>query len=202
MKRVLLLLLFVTLTAAALIPFFAQASHRAPRDPNDVQGVLDVRRVNVSPKRPPRYTLRTFSRWTVQELWDAGYLLVHFDSFGDEHFDYYVMIRSTGERMLGTLWRDRIRRSDYKVGGVKVWRPDRERVTVRVPLDRLNVRRAYYRWYASTLFVSDVCPRTCIDRIPDGGAIQEPLIAPTPTFTTPSPTVTVTPTPTPKKTKG
>jgi hypothetical protein len=191
------------LTVAALVPFFAQASHQNATDPNDVQGLLDVRRVHVSPERPPRYTFRTFRRWTVAEVWDAGYLLVHFDSFGNQHFDYYALVRSNGNELLGSLWRDRIRRSDYKVGNIKVWRTDRERVTVRVPLDRLNVRRAYYRWYASTLFTSDVCPHTCIDRIPDGGAIEEPLVEPTPTITvTPTPTITVTPTPTPKKTKS
>jgi hypothetical protein len=193
-KRLLPLFVFVALTLGALVPFFADAHHEDVIDPNDVDGLLDVRKVHVSPKDPPRYTFRTFGRWTTAEVWDYGYFLVHFDSNGDSHFDYYVVVRSNGNELLGSLWRDRKTQEDYKVGGVKVWRPDKNRVTVRVPLNRLKVREAYYRWYASSLYTGNSCPRTCIDRVPNRGSVEEPLVEPTPTETLPTPTLTVSPT--------
>ncbi|MEA2460115.1 MAG: hypothetical protein QOH90_292 [Actinomycetota bacterium] len=197
MKRVSLLLIVAMVGMAALVPLLARTMHADVIDRNDTQGLLDVRKVHISPKDPPRYTVRTFARWTVPEMWDAGYEVVHFDSRGDGHFDYYAMVRSDGVELKGTLFRDRKRQEDYRVSNLKVWRPDKQRVTVRVPLGSIRVpkSRSYYRWYVDTLFVGDNCRSTCIDRVPNDGSVREVLRpSPTPSIS-PSPTITILPTP-------
>ncbi|MFB3738763.1 MAG: hypothetical protein ACE14W_07335, partial [Candidatus Velamenicoccus archaeovorus] len=95
-------------TAAAVLAAGLAAAGPAPfDDPNDVRGRLDVRTVTFDPEAgPPTWTVLTFSPWTVRELWDRGFVLVRLDTMGGPRPDHYVLVRSTGTELEGSLWRD------------------------------------------------------------------------------------------------
>lgn len=208
MKRVVLGggALFVV-AALAVVPLLAWANHQDATDGNDTRGPLDVRTVQVKGTRSkPKWRVTTYGRWGPRSIWDKGYGLVYFDSFGDEHFDHYALVRSNGFALEATLWRDRKRRDDVRVGKLHVARTDKRSFTVRVPLRRLDIPQArlVYRWYAQTIVVTRDCPRTCFDRAPNDGAVTEPVPEPAPPISPPpTPSIRpVTPSPTPSATQG
>ena len=84
---------------AVALPLLASARHLDVQDPNDTRGLLDVRRVQVVGTDRPRFTVLTFGRWTTADIYDRGFLLVYLDTFGDERFDYYALLRSVGGSM-------------------------------------------------------------------------------------------------------
>ena len=202
-KRWLLVVAIVCMGALSL-PFLATAQHAAVQDGNDTRGALDVRRVKVDFTSRPRWTIGTWGPWTVQQVWDRGYFLVHLDTFGSGRMDYYALIRSDGYAMRGTLVRDRESRPDYTVSSIKAYKGSRNTLRVRFPLSkmRLGRQRLSYRWNVQTILSGSSCATSCFDFAPNRGAVEEPIpgrIPPTPTPTitvTPTPTVTVTPTPT------
>jgi len=183
--------------AAVAVPLIASARHVDVVDPADTRGALDISRVKVQGTEKPRWHIVTFDRWTAKQIWDKGFALVYFDAFGDDRFDHYALVRSVGDRMRGTLYRDRVKKRDYTVGRLEVWRPNRRTVVVKVPLEKLRIgsHRLFYRWYSQTLMTNTNCRRVCFDRAPDQGAIEEPTAEPAPS---PSPSVTVIPTPAPE----
>ena len=185
--------------ALGALGFVASANHVSLEDQNDTRGLLDVRRVQLHGSERPRWKVITWAGWTTAETWDAGYVTVLLDTIGDERPDYYVLAGSAGNRMYGQLWRDRSNKRDRRLGPVKVWRPNRTSVSIRLPLRKLNVgeRRAFYRWRIETLFTGDRCRRTCFDLAPNDGYVVQPLGDPTPD---PVPTITITPTITPQPT--
>jgi hypothetical protein len=157
----------------------ASAHHVDVTDPDDVDGVLDLRRVSLYGK-PPVWSLKTRRPWRARTIWDRGFLLVALDTFGSARYDYYALIRSDGRRLRAALWRDRSRKKDYRVTWLKTWRPDRRRVKVRLPLRTMTFgkRRRFYRWYSQTLLTGPDCRRTCIDVAPDRSGVREPLRPP------------------------
>jgi hypothetical protein len=188
-------------TAAALA---GGASSRAQvQDPNDTRGLLDVRRVWFEPEAgPPRWTIVTFSPWTVEATRERGSVFVFLDTIGDTRFDYYAVILSNGRHLSGSLWRDPKRGPDVRLQGLDVRRDSDRNVAVRIPLGPLEIGsfRTVYRWSVVTTFTGRVCRATCVDRIPDDGTFEQPIgmATPTPTTTTTTtPTVTPTPTPSP-----
>jgi hypothetical protein len=195
LKRRISLGLTIVATVGALAAV-AVAQHGDLNDPNDVHGLFDVRRVEVGGVKRPRWKVITFASWGNEAVFDSGYALVRLDTFGSSRFDYYALVRSNGFRLLGSLWRDRVDKRDYKISSVAAWRPSRTGLSVRVPLAKMKVgaRRAVYGWFVETLFTSGDCRRVCIDRVPDRGRVDEPLPVPSPTVTS-SPTPTPSPTP-------
>ena len=196
-----LVLFAAAVGAAVAIPLLAVANHAYVSDPNDTRGLFDVKTARVNAARPPTWTVVTFPRWTVAQVWDAGYVMIRFDTFGTERFDYYALVRSNGYRMVGTLVRDRVNKSDFNVSHIKAWHPKPRKVRVRVPLEKMQIgkHRLHYRWRVETIYVTPNCPRSCLDHIPDRGAVSEMLPWVTPTAT-PTETPTVTPTETPSET--
>jgi hypothetical protein len=178
---------------ASALPLLAFANHVDVRDPNDVRGVLDVRRVTHSGGNRPVWGTITFSRWSVEQIFDYGYFLVRLDTFGNTRYDYYALVRSDGYRLRGTLVRDRRSKPDRNVAKVSAWHPEADTMKVRVPLSkmRLGEDRRTYTWRLHTLFTSNACPRVCIDDAPNKGGVQEPIPG-----REPLPTVTPTGTPT------
>lgn len=155
---------------------------------NDTKGALDVRRVDKLLGRRPVWRVTTWSRWRPREMRDRGYILVHLDTLGTARSDYYILVRSGGERLRGLLFVNRLPpANDGRVGYVRVWRRDRRSVSARLPLRRLRIgaEREVYRWYVQTVFTSWKCKRACLDRAPNHGAVEEPLGRPQPS---PSPT--------------
>lgn len=176
---------------------FAGATHPDVVDPNDTKGLLDVKKIVSTHGKGPKFTFRTFAKWSVDRIWDRGYGLVHLDTFGDARFDYYALLWADGYNMKGTLYRDRRKKTDYAVGSLKVWRKNKRTMIVRIPLKKMEFgeSRLHYRWIVKTLMTGKECPRVCIDRIPDQGSQQVllPGVEPSPT---PTETPTVEPTPT------
>ena len=185
-------LLLVLVPAMALVlQVFAFASHEPARDKRDVRGALDIRGAHVSEDRKPQWTTFTYEKWRARKVFDRGYVVIQFDTVGDPHFDYFALIRSDGYRLHGTLNRDYKKRDDEHVVGLAVWRPGRGSVKVKIPLGRM--RRSsdrFYRWKVRSLWTGPHCKAVCIDKVPDEGAVVEPVGEPTST-----PTITITPTP-------
>lgn len=189
---------FLILSLVA-VPWLASARHANLADPRDTDGLLDIKEVRLHGEKRPTWKTITFPKWGTERIFDRGFALVNIDARGDRHFEYYALVRSVGSGMRGELFRNRKKKSDYSVGSLKVWRPDLRSVSVRIPLRKLRIgdNRTYYRWFVQTLMTGSACPRVCIDRAPDEGAVRQPLAEPTPTITIePSPTVTIEPSPT------
>ena len=192
------------MAAAMLSPLFflghgATARHVRVVDGSTTKGLLDIRLTRNSGDQAANIWIVTYQRWTLDAMWDMGYLLAWFDTEGDARYDYYVLARSDGRRMRGHLYRDNQSSKDRRVAKVTVWRPDKRTVRIRVPLELMEFspERLSYFWYAQTLFTGRRCRSVCLDRAPNYTGIEEPVpgvSTPTPTPTV-VPTVTVTPPP-------
>jgi hypothetical protein len=163
----------VTVVAMALV---AGAHHTDLVDRNDARGKLDVREVRLRHEgTPPFWSVVTFAEWGVREMWDRGYVMVLLDTAKGEAAEYYLLVRSNGRAMEGSLWRVRAVGPDSRLGTVEVRRLSRRSVSVQVGLFRLTFgeKRDFYRWWVHTTYTSDVCRRTCHDRAPNrGGVVQ------------------------------
>ena len=183
----------LVLLTTLVVPLIAGASHQDVQDPIDTRGALDVRTVKMAKGgTEPHWVIATWNSWTASEIFDRGFLLIEFDTLGDRHFDYYALVRSTGDRLSATLHRDYDRKTDRRVANLRLSRPGKGSVRVRVPLSKMQFKDPFnYRWKAHTLWSGRRCPDVCIDRAPDSGSVTEPRPAPTPTLTiTPTPTDT------------
>jgi hypothetical protein len=182
--------------ASVLVPVLVWAHHVDPRDPNDTRGPLDVRRIDVVRRRTPRFEVITWRGWTARQIWDHGFGLVRLDTFGSSRFDYYALVRSTGTRLRGDLFRDRARRPDRRLFTLRTSKASRRKFRVRIPLRRLRMprSRAVYRWEVQTLFVGSRCRRTCFDFVPNQGSVRErnPFASTTTTIPPPPPSTTIT----------
>ena len=183
------LALAMVVAGVALAPLLALAGHAPVRDADDTAGRLDIRRVAVDDAGRATWTVSTWSRWRAIDIFDAGYVLVHLDTFGTPRFDYYALVRSTGTKLAGSLWRNRASKPDYRMRWLQTRRPDRKTVRVRIPLGRLyfGSRRLHYSWSAQTLYTGDACRQVCFDSAPDGGSVQEPRAVPVPTVSPTAP---------------
>lgn len=194
MKRLRFGLLAVVVVAAA-VPG-ARGAHVRVRDSADSRGPFDVRTVMVSGTRRPAWKIVTWDRWSNRAVRDRAFLLVYLDTFGGSRSDYYALVRSTGARLHGSLWRDRRNKRDVRVASLRVRRPGSASVVVIVPLGKVKIaaRRVQYGWRVQTLASGPGCGRVCFDRAPDFGSVAEPNPNVTPT---PSPSPSSTPLPTP-----
>ena len=185
----------VIVIVSMLVPVLVWAHHVDPRDPNDTRGPLDVKRIDVVRRRTPRFEIITWRGWTASQIWDHGFGLVRLDTFGSSRFDYYALVRSTGTRLRGDLFRDRARRPDRRLFALRTSKGSRRSFRVRIPLERLRMprSRAVYRWEVQTLFVGNRCRRTCFDFVPDQGSVRERNPFATTTTVIP-PTTTLPPT--------
>jgi hypothetical protein len=188
------LLAAATVVAVTAVALAGAAGTRAQvDDPNDVQGSLDVRRVWFDPEAdPPRWTVVTFPDWEPAHIHNRGFVFVFLDTAGDVRDDYYVMVRSDGRELSASLWRDPKRGDDVRRGALGVTRDSFSSLAVQVPIGSLlGPVRTSYSWRVVTTFTGRVCRATCIDRVPDTGAFEQPSGTPTPTVTpTASPSVT------------
>jgi len=186
----------VTVAAMALV---AGAHHSDSSDPNDTRGKLDVREVRFAHSPgPPAWTVLTYPNWTTGDIWDRGYILVMLDTEAGTPAEHYLLVRSTGASLVGSLWRARNVGPDTFLGSVPVKRLSPRSASAQVGLFRLTFgeKRTFYRWWIETLFTSDTCRRTCHDRAPDKGGIVQwrPGMSPTPS-PSPSPSPSGSPSP-------
>lgn len=176
------------LTVAAMAAGPAYMGSRAQvDDPDDTRGPLDVRRVwfDDPADAPPNWSIITFGEWHPKQLYDKGFAFVYLDTTGTDRSEYYVLIRSVGPALAGSLWRDPERGGDIKLLPIDVTRKSNASLTLEIPLGQLEVGpfRTFYGWYAVTTFTGRVCRAVCIDRVPDAGAFEQPIGTPTPTPT-------------------
>ena len=151
----------------AVVAAIAGAHDTDFSDPNDSRGRLDIEQVRLAHQPgPPKWTLATFGEWRTAEIWDRGYLMVFLDTQGGAGAEHYLLIRSSGTVLEGSLWRLRNVGPDSYLGSVPVDRWSRRSATVQVGLSRLTfgASRAFYRWWTETLFTGELCRRTCHDR--------------------------------------
>jgi hypothetical protein len=184
---------FVAAVVTVVALTFVAAAHDTDlTDPNDTRGKLDVWKVRLAHQPgPPVWTILTFGEWRVHEMWDRGYLLVMLDTQQGPPADHYLLLRSNGSALVGSLWRIRAVGPDSFLGGVPAFRKSTRSASVQVWLGRLafGEKRRFYRWWVETIVTSETCPRTCQDRAPNGAATVlnwRPGMSPTPS-PTPSP---------------
>lgn len=188
------LLLGAVLALGAVIALAAPSFHGDIDDPNDTKGVLDVRRVRLDHEGGTEVTVITFARWTPASIWDRGNAYIFLDTAAQEVPEYFVLVRSTGSDLQASLWRDRRHGRDVLLRKLTVRRKSPDGVSVSIPVKSLEFgpARESYSWWAATTFTSRLCRRTCVDRAPDSGAVEQwrPGMSPTPP--TPSPSVSRT----------
>ena len=112
----------------------------------------------------------TFGEWRTAEMWDRGYLMVLLDTQGGAGAEYYLLVRSAGDRARGLALAAPHVGPDSYLGSVPVDRWSRRSASVQVGLSRLTfgASRAFYRWWVETIFTGELCRRTCHDRAPNG----------------------------------
>ena len=144
-------------------------------DPNDANGKLDIRSVRLAHDGRLFWTVVTFARWGVGGMWDSGYIMVMLDTRLSAEPEYYLLIRSNGSALLGSLWRVQATGPDSYLGAATVTRLSGRSASVGMRLRRLSFgpKRTFYRWWVLTLFTNDVCPRTCHDRAPNGTTVLQ-----------------------------
>jgi hypothetical protein len=174
-----------TIVTVALVAAIAGAHDTDITDRNDTPGRLDIQEMRLAHQPgPPRWAFVTFGEWGTKQIWDRGYLIVMLDTRRGVAAEHYLLVRSTGASLVGSLWRIRSVGPDSFLGQVPVKRWSSRNVTVQVGLSRLEfgASRAFYRWWAETLFTSDLCRRTCHDRAPDVDAVLQwrPGMSPSP----------------------
>jgi hypothetical protein len=175
----------VKLKAAAIVVVFlgmlgeaSFAHHVVARDGNDTGGSLDVGNAKVRGRQPHKMFVSTRKGWTARKIFDRGYFLVYLDTFGNERFDYYILIRAERKRLKGSLWRDLRVKSDKFVSRTKVRKPRRRTVRTGLPFNEMKTRarRWSYRWLVRTLYTGPgACRNVCIDRVPNNRAVVEPF---------------------------
>ena len=188
---------------AVAVALAAGAGTPPPRalveDPNDVRGVMDVRRVWLDPAAgPPEWTVVTFAGWTLPQIRDHGFVFVYLDTKGGPGADYYATIRSIGRRLVSELFRVRSQGFAVPVRPLEAKHPSPLRLNVGIPVGSLSIGglRTTYRWWVATTFTGRVCRATCVDHVPDDGSVEQLLGSPSPTVT-PTATATATSSPTP-----
>jgi hypothetical protein len=187
------------LVTVAMMAVVAGAHHTDLLDPDDTRGKLDVKQVRFAHSPgPPLWTVVTFPEWRTVEIWDRGYILVLLDTQAGPSAEYYLLVRSTGSSLVGSLWRARNFGPDTHLGSVPVKRPSSRSASVQVGLFRLTFgeKRSFYRWWIETLFTGNTCRRTCRDRAPDHDGVRQwrPGMSPTPS-PSPSPSPSGSPSP-------
>jgi hypothetical protein len=173
------------LATVALITAVAGAHDTDFMDPDDTRGKLDVKQVRLAHQPgPPFWTVVTFAEWRTAEMWDRGYVMVFLDTEGGAGAEYYLLVRSVGVELQGSLWRARNVGPDTRLGTVPVRRLSRRSASVQVGLSRLNfgASRSFYRWWVQTLFTGELCRRTCHDVAPNRDPVRQwrPGMSPSP----------------------
>lgn len=177
MKKVLAAALVVVSLAALSQP--ASAVHQAVRDPQDTSGKLDLRRVEMKPGLPRRWVLKTHEAFRANRIFDKGYLLVYFDTFGTERADYYVLLQPTRKKLKGFLWKDKKPgNDDRRLGPTRVRRANKRSITTSAPFSKMRTPGLTYRWHVRTIYTGRNCKRVCIDKAPDNRWVTEPYSQP------------------------
>jgi hypothetical protein len=145
-------------------------------DPGGTDGRLDIRRIHSrAANTPPRWRLVADAGWGLRGIWDRGYFLVFADTRGNAEPDYHVLGYSDGERLRGSLYRERPDGSTVRMRGVTVRKKGPRSAILRLPLGAVVLERPYFRWSLMTLFTGGSCRHVCFDRAPDGVQLPQAI---------------------------
>lgn len=179
MKKVLAAAMVVASLSAFSHP--ASATHQNVRDGEDTRGKLDLRRVEMKPGTPRKWVIKTHEAYRANRIFDKGYLLVYFDTFGTDRADYYVLLQPTWTKIKGFLWKDRKPgNDDRRLAPTRVRRANKRSITTSVPFREMRTPGVTYRWHVRTIYTGKNCKRVCIDKAPDNRWITEPYVQPLP----------------------
>ncbi len=156
----------------------AKGDHETVKDANDTRGRADIRSLRMENDRPRKWIFKTWRAWRVNDFFERGYFIVHFDTIGGRHFEYYVFVHAMRRRLGAALWRNRRNGDDRRVASVKVRKAGRKLVKVFVPFRKMKIgrHRLEYRWFGRSIWSGNSCRRLCLDRAPNRGAISELLV--------------------------
>jgi hypothetical protein len=172
-SRVSFAVLAAALVLAAAPPAHAALERSIIEDRNDVNGLFDVAEARYVHEVgvPPHWRITTYASWRPRQVWDAGFVWIELDTRYDEGSDYYALVRADRDKLVGGLFR--IARDpgvpDPRVSSVGISRSSPQDVVITIPLTKMlfGERRTTFRWWVETTFVSDRCPTTCVDTVPD-----------------------------------
>lgn len=166
----------VVVATSMVLSGVAFAAPARVADSNDTKGRLDVRRAErTRGTKYPKFDVKTYETWTKRRIRDRGYFLIYLDTFGDAHFNYYALVSSDGKAMRASLYRNRKKKSDYRIKSLNSSHPNRRTARVVVPLKKLATRSTYFRWRVLTLWNGKGCTSVCFDRAPNKGAVRDPF---------------------------
>lgn len=168
------------------------ASHTDTPDRNDTEGRFDVRAVHLDHyPQPMTWTFRTFSGWTIDQVWDRGFFVLELDTRGDQDIDERILVRSDGRTLEGVLITIRSDGPERIRTRLHASKDGSRSASVEVALRRLGIggSRELFRWNAYSIFTGPECRRVCVDRVPDQGSLEHlvPGASPSPS-PSPSPT--------------
>ena len=158
----------------------------ALEDPDDANGMLDVRSITLDDTASPlAWRVVAFGGWTVREIWDRGFVMVQLDTKGDARIDHLAVVSSNGRDLIRTL--NRVRRDGrlVEIGRFHANKDGGRAAALTIALHRLSIgpHRTSFSWNVVTSFLGDSCPRTCFDVVPDTGMVEQPLPEPSPSPT-------------------
>ncbi|MFN2545676.1 MAG: hypothetical protein ABR600_14055 [Actinomycetota bacterium] len=147
---------------------------RTRPDEPDTRGPFDVSSVTLSGSNRITVRVDTYSRWNIFGMWDHGEFLVQLDTAGSADIEDYVLVRSTGRRLLGALFHAGPARDVHRFP-VRVGHPGGHVLSVVIPLRRIGFGpgRAYYRWSVQSMWNERPCARVCFDSVDDDGPVPE-----------------------------
>jgi hypothetical protein len=158
-------------------------------DPDDANGLLDIRSVTLDDAASPlAWRIAAFRRWTIREIWDRGFVIVQLDTKGDGRIDHLAVVSSNGRALIGTLNRVRSDGRLVETGRFHAGKDGGRAVGLTIALHRLTIgpHRTSFSWNIVTSFLGDNCPRTCFDVVPNSGMVEQPLPGPSPSPTGPT----------------
>ena len=167
----------------------AMAHHTDQDDPRDTPGKLDLRTVAFDHDGTPTWRFVTFGRWTVQQLWDQGFLMVQLDTKGGSGIDYILVVRSTGTKLQANMFRLRPDGREVKIKRLRTHKTGSRAAWVALKLSKVVIgsHRTSYFWSAMSSFIGTACHQTCFDTVPDDGMVEQTLsTSPTPSPTPPT----------------
>jgi hypothetical protein len=161
--------ILVAVALAAFVAAPASAHLQTKTDPDDTEGVLDIREATFKNANGKfRMTMTTQGNWTISDLSDGSpeenRFAFNLDTNGDEGLDYVVRI----DGAMGEMEAEIIT-GDFKPVATAFVFKDGKTVGVRFRKGKVDPRSSHVRWGAASVSTGkDMgCPSMCGDNAPD-----------------------------------
>jgi hypothetical protein len=162
-------------------PMAAAAETRTITDGNDVPGRLDIRSATQGMhRRSVVHTISTYGTWTGRLLrfQESRFLFIDFDTKAGPRADRIAVVFFYRGKLRAAVLSGRGRFRGWATAS----RPGSRSVTVRISR-RLLGSPLGYRWIAASEYTSStICPRGCLDRVPNRGTVLHDITPPSIAF--------------------